>query len=136
MFACSENEPVVRDSKQIKYGTVCGWCVGEEFIIITSSKVEYQKTIPCGENAGTVKKSIDYCSCEWDLLMASFDYELFKTLEYTDCNVCADGCDEFLEIFENESAHELRFSLNDEIEGMEDLRKKLAELMETMRNLD
>ena len=69
VFACSEKEPEIADSKQIKFGTVCGWCAGEEFILVSPSKVEYHRNIPCGDNKGNTTKSIDYCSCEWDVLL-------------------------------------------------------------------
>lgn len=136
IFACSEKEPEISDSNQIKFGTVCGWCAGEEFILVSSSKVEYHRIIPCGEDAGNTTKSIDYCSCEWDVLISSFDFELFNTLEYNECNVCADGCDEFLQISFDNNSHEIRYSPTTTVEGMEDLQELLQDLLETMRDMD
>jgi len=133
--ACDENiiEP---ESFSIKYGTECGWCAGEEFITITSTKIEYQRTIPCGDQKGTTNKNMELCSCELEALRAAFDYELFKTLEYNECNVCADGCDEIILITDEESSHEISYSISDEVEGMKELRVQLALFMANMRKLD
>ncbi len=136
IFACSEKEPEISDSKQIKFGTVCGWCAGEEFILVSPSKVEYHRNIPCGDNKGNTTKSIDYCSCDWDVLMESFNFELFKTLAYNECNVCADGCDEFLLINFDTDEHELRYSPSTSVEGMEELQVLLQDLLENMRDSD
>lgn len=109
------------------------WCGGQEYITITYSKVEYERNIPCGENEGISTKSKNLSNEDWEIISNSFDYSLFKTLEYTECNVCIDGCDEIIQITENESTHELRYSFSDEIEGMESLREILLELMNEMR---
>ena len=38
--ACEKEELETRDQFQIKFGSVCGWCAGEEKITVTESKVE------------------------------------------------------------------------------------------------
>ena len=120
----------------IKFGSECGWCGGQEYITISSTKVEYERNIPCGEDKGTTNKSRNLTSEEWEEIENSFDYSLFKTQEYTNCNVCADGCDEIIQITENDLTHELRYSFSDEVEGMENLRQKLSEIMDDMREFN
>ena len=135
-FGCSDNEPEEQIDFTIKYGSECGWCAGQEYITISNLKVEYTRNIPCGENEGTTINSRNLSSEEWETITSSFDYSLYKTLEYNDCNVCADGCDEIIQITQNASTHELRYSFSDEVEGMENLREILSEIMDEMRELN
>ena len=130
---CAEDEFKKQESYIIEYGTECGWCAGQEYITVSNSKVEYLRNIPCGENQGTTNKSRNLNSGEWEELTSSFDYSLFITLEYNECNVCVDGCDEIIRITDDETSHELRYSISGEVEGMEILRQKLEELMEEMK---
>jgi hypothetical protein len=135
-FSCSDKVSEEQIGFTIQYGSECGWCAGQEYISINSLKVEYERNIPCGDDEGTTKKSRNLSSKEWDTITSSFDYSLYKTLQYNNCNVCADGCDEIIQITEDEFTHELRYSFSDEVEGMENLRKILAEIMDEMRELD
>lgn len=136
IFSCSEKESEVQNNFIIEFGSECGWCAGQEFITLSSSTIEYERNIPCGKNVGSTTKSRSLTSEEWDAITSTFDYSLFKTLEYTNCNVCADGCDEIIRITENESTHQLRYSFLDKVEGMENLREILSEIMDEMRESD
>jgi len=137
LFAtCAEDELIEQESFIIKFGSECGWCAGQEYITVSDSIVEYLRNIPCGENMGTVSKSRNLVSDEWTEITSSFDYSLFVTLEYNECNVCVDGCDEIIKISHDETLHELRYSFSDEVEGMENLRQKLNGIMEEMREQD
>jgi len=135
-FTCSKNEAEDDFSTdfEIKYGSECGWCAGQEYLIIKNSNIEYQKIIPCGENKGETKKSRKISEEEWNEITSSFSYDLFFTLDYKDCNVCVDGCDEILEIKDNDKEHILRFTPSKEIEGMEELRILLGALMEELKD--
>jgi len=94
----------------IKFGTACGWCAGEEVITVSSVKVDYLRHIPCGENEGTTNKTNEISKEKWKDITSSFDYSWFITLNYNECNVCADGCDEFIKITMDGSTHEIRYS--------------------------
>lgn len=134
--SCDKNELEPTPDFEIKFGSECGWCAGQEYIIITSTKIEYVRNIPCGEEKGTSQKERLISSEEWNTINSSFDYSLFKTLNYSECNVCADGCDEIIEIIENNKSHQLRYSPTNEVEGMENLQIILIDLLEEMREMD
>lgn len=136
LTGCEQDKINPGDNFKIEFGSECGWCGGEEFVIITSSNVEYIRNIPCGEQKGTTKKARIIETEEWETITASFDYSLFKTLNYSECNVCVDGCDEIIKITENSATHELRYSADDKIEGTQNLRNLLASLLEEMRESD
>ena len=117
------------NSLVIEYGTVCGWCAGEETVTVSSVKVDYLRHIPCGEDEGTTNKTNAMDEEKWNDLISSFDYSYFLTLDYNECNVCADGCDEFIKITIEGSTHEIRYAPSTKIDGLIDLRKKLNTLL-------
>lgn len=132
-FAGCLEEEMDTGAFSIKFGTACGWCAGEEYIVISCSEVLYERNIPCSDEKGIKNKSRKLNADEWSTIIESFDYGLFKTLEYTDCNVCVDGCDEIIKITDGDFAHELRYSVSDEVEGMAKLRGILSVIMDEMR---
>lgn len=134
--ACEKTEIEPVSDFEIKFGSECGWCAGQEYITITSSEIKYLRNVPCGENQGNIQKERLISMDEWNKINLSFDYTLFKTLNYSECNVCADGCDEIIEITEDNNAHQLRYSPTYQVEGMKDLQIILTDLLEEMRNLD
>ena len=133
LISCDNNEIELKEDFKIEYGSVCGWCAGEEFITVTSSQIEYYRNIPCGDNKGTTQKSRKISASEWNEIISSVDYSKFKKLEYNTCNVCADGCDEIIRITENNNDHEIRYSVSDEIEEVKKTRQILSALLENMR---
>ena len=129
LSSCAEDQPEMEESFYIEFGTRCGWCAGQEFVKVSAQKVVYTRTIPCGENEGTTIKSRHLTSLEWEAIQKAYNYNLFLTLDYNECNVCADGCDEIIRIHDDTDTHELSYSPGEEVEGMENLRTKLHELM-------
>lgn len=130
---CEENEIPEQENIKIEFGSVCGWCAGEEFISVTNSGIEYIRSIPCGEEKGITKKEKEINPEEWDEILSSFDYSLFSTLNYNSCNVCVDGCDEIIKITKDDILHEIRYSYPDEVNETKDLRQLLNKIMEEMR---
>ncbi|MDX1284409.1 MAG: hypothetical protein R3182_05340 [Draconibacterium sp.] len=128
LFSCSEEEIIDQDFV-IKFGSECGWCAGQEYIFVSSEKIKYQRTIPCGENEGVANKSREISSAEWNEILDSFDYSKFLTLEFNKCNVCVDGCDELIEIEQTGNTHAIRYNPQEEIEGMGDLQFLLKEIL-------
>lgn len=128
--SCFRDHSEEKGNFVIEFGTQCGWCAGEEYIEVSYSQVEYLRDIPCGEDEGLTTRSKQISSLVWDSLRASFDYDYFLTLDYNECNVCVDGCDERIKITHNGSAHEIRYSPSLDIDGMEKFRKKLKGMVE------
>ncbi len=131
---CKESEIPVQENIKIEFGSECGWCAGQEFITVSNSKIEYTRIIPCGESKGIKTKEKNINSEEWNEILSSYDFSLFKTLNYNSCNVCVDGCDEIIKITEYESNHEIRYSFPNEVEETQDLRQILNKIMEEMRD--
>ena len=129
-ISCTEADNLGDNDIQIKYGTECGWCAGEEFIIINQSDITYKRIIPCGDMAGTYSSKRPITKEEWNGLQKSMDYKKFKTLDYNSCNVCSDGCDEILRLSDRVSDHEIRYSPSDNIKGFEEVIDILRDMIE------
>jgi len=135
LFSCSDIETEDLPDYEIAFGSECGWCAGQEYISLSGSVIQYTRNIPCGDNKGTVVRTRELSSADWEKITNSFDYSLFRSLEYNQCNVCVDGCDEILRIRNDNDEHELRYSFSDEVEGMETLRTILKDFLEEMRGM-
>ncbi|HKJ78903.1 MAG TPA: hypothetical protein VKA10_05185 [Prolixibacteraceae bacterium] len=128
-FSCAEENPEISETYFIEFGSECGWCAGMEYIKITEQKIVYTRTIPCGEEKGTQTESEIISEADWQELQNSFDYDQFLTLDYDECNVCADGCDEILRITRAGETHQLRYDPGQEITDVASLQTKLREIM-------
>ena len=135
MVSCSKQDNDFGDhgNLTIEFGTVCGWCAGEEKITVSPSKADYYRNIPCGDDKGTLRESVAISPNEWDEISSSFDYNYFLTLDFNDCNVCVDGCDEFIIITKNGFSHEIRYAPSKVIEGMDELRQQLTNKLNEIR---
>lgn len=125
--SCSDDNNNFDDSHKIEFGFACGWCGGSGSITLIDGQIRYKREIPCGENEGTQNQSDRLSSEQWYELVSCFDHEYFMDLEYNQCNVCVDGCDEIIRITKDEITHEIRYNPGDTIPGLEDLQEKLRD---------
>lgn len=133
---CGILETTSVEKIQIEFGSVCGWCAGEEFITVTGAQISYYRNIPCGDEKGTTRKSRKISTSEWNEIISSIDNKAFNKLNYNTCNVCADGCDEIIRITENNNLHEIRYSPVDEIQETKKLEQILTAILDEMRAAD
>ena len=124
------------ETMTIEYGTECGWCAGSEFIAVTDNKVVYTRTIPCGQNEGTVQITRTLSPERWQAITESFDYDQFRRLRQDACNVCADGCDEIIRITRDGKIHQIRYTPGSVFAATEELQALLHELMLEFRSAD
>jgi len=132
--SCEKDSDSSNEIFMIEFGSECGWCAGKEYISISETTIKYVRTIPCDENQGVTQKSKSITTARWDSICSSFDYNKFKKLEYNECNVCVDGCDEIIKITQNRTEQQLRYAPGEEIEGIKNLRQILAGIMIEMQN--
>lgn len=132
-YGCEVQDSSADGDYKIEFGSACGWCAGEEFIIVTGSKISYYKNIPCGENKGKTEKSRKISISTWDAIISSFDYNEFLKLNSNTCNVCVDGCDEIIRITRSGNQHEIRYSPGDDIQQIRKMRLILSEQMKELR---
>jgi hypothetical protein len=112
-FACSnDKEPLVEKAGKtgliIKTGTICGWCTVNDTLTIQENTVRYVNYTGCStntkfENIGEIKTS------ELNTLLTKLDFEEFKKLNLNSCDVCVDGCDEWIFVDNGSESHYIRF---------------------------
>ena len=97
----------------IKTGTVCGWCTVNDTLTITRNSVRYVNYANCSTNKPSVEKMGELKETELDALLAKLDFAELKKLDLNSCNVCFDGCDDWIYFSNGTENHYIRFSRND-----------------------
>lgn len=113
--ACSESKDEALDQSDlvIKTGTICGWCAQNDTLTIAGNDVRYVNFIQCSTTNPSVSKTGRLETTTLDLLLSKLDYSEFKKLDLNSCNVCFDGCDDWISIKNGVETHTIRFSRND-----------------------
>jgi len=127
-FTCNRQEPEagVSDSEtKITAGYVCGWGSGEDSLVITSGKVSYRFFVPASSSKPSVTVSRSLTAAEQEEIRNAVDFPTFSQLEYNSCNVCVDGCDEWIIIKYLRSTHEIRYSKGQQINSISQLQSIL-----------
>jgi len=109
--ACDETIPENGETSGLKIssGSICGWCAGGDSLVLTQGKYDFVAFNPCSEWVYIIRKSGALTSKQWSDLLSEFNYEEFSAVDINTCNVCADGCDNWIEIELNEQKHRISF---------------------------
>jgi len=97
----------------IKIGTICGWCSVNDTLTITRKSVRYVNYANCSTNKPSVEKMGELNATELDALLAKLDFAELKKLDLNSCNVCFDGCDDWIYFSNGTEDHYIRFTRND-----------------------
>lgn len=97
----------------IKTGTICGWCTVNDTLTIVGNDVRYVNYANCSNTGPSVKKSGKLTSTELNALINLLDFEELKKIDLNSCNVCFDGCDDWISYKSSSQSHYIRFSVND-----------------------
>ena len=73
---------------------------------------------------------------EWNKVTESFDFAVFETLDFSECNICVDGCDEIIQITQQHKTHKISYTPNTKMNEIEELQKILYELTTEMRKMN
>jgi hypothetical protein len=118
----------------IKAGYICGWGAGQDTLIITKKKVSYVFYVPQKSNKPRIKKSRPTTEKEWKELLSSFDLNAFLKLNYNTCNVCIDGCDDWISIQSKDINHRISFNYGMQIDTIKNLQEKLSQISAEFQN--
>ena len=91
----------------IKTGKICGWCWGYDSLTITNDRISYDYFPACGNKGNKIVSPIS--QEEWEAVKELLNFEKFINININTCNVCADGCDQWIFIRNGSSIHEIRF---------------------------
>lgn len=115
-FSCSR-ETIEEKSKGaefiVKTGTVCGWCAVNDTLTINGNTVRYVNYANCSTTSPSVQKNGQLEPSELNDLRTKLIFSEFKKLDLNSCNVCVDGCDDWISFSNGSDSHSIRFSRND-----------------------
>lgn len=95
----------------IKSGRLCGWCGGQDSLIVTYDQTNYGWNDPCGDNDIFISEPTD--SILFTELIDVLNFDAFRAINVNSCNVCADGCDDWIEITMDENTHYIQYGYSD-----------------------
>jgi len=134
LWAISCRKEMESSGLTIIAGSVCGWCAGEDSVIITENLLNYRFMSPCDHRAYS---KLSYLNRkDWYELTSKIDFEVFSGIYLNTCNVCADGCDQWITIRKGTYAHTIRFGSQDSvaIQSIQPLVNQLDSLRRSYRN--
>jgi len=97
----------------IKTGTVCGWCTVNDTLTITGENVRYVNYTNCSTTQPTITKTAQISSADLNALLAKLNIDELKKLDLNSCNVCVDGCDDWISFDNGTDSHYIRFGSSD-----------------------
>jgi hypothetical protein len=137
LFGCSKNnsdDSAENSGLMIKSGFVCGWGSGTDTLEISKTTIRYVYYIPRQSHQPQISKSRSVSESEWNEIKSSVKMDEFTRLTFNTCNVCFDGCDEWIFIQENESSHKITFGFGTSIYTISKLQAKLTQLRKEFNN--
>ena len=115
-IACQDDQIVTEKLQSklvIKTGTICGWCTMNDTLSIEGNSARYVNYTQCNNNMPALEKNGQIATSELEILLSEFDFNEFKKLDLNSCNVCFDGCDDWIYIDNGSESHYIRFTRND-----------------------
>jgi hypothetical protein len=137
LMTCNKTEdiPTLKEdtSLVIKAGFACGWGSGEDSLIISSTMIKYVYSVPAQSQIPVINKARNTTTTEWNNILNSINFNNFLNLNYNTCNICVDGCDEWISIKNNSISHQIRFGLGFKIDSIKTLQDILSQLRSEFR---
>ncbi|HLN74852.1 MAG: hypothetical protein ACM3O8_05310 [Methylococcaceae bacterium] len=115
-LSCQEEQLASEKSSSdlmIKTGTICGWCSKNDTLSIIGNSVRYVNYTQCDNSNPVIMKTGEIDAQVLDSLLLFLDYDAFKKIALNSCNICFDGCDNWIEIHTGEESHYIRFIGNE-----------------------
>lgn len=98
---------------EITIGTVCGWCVGEDSLVIDEDKIHYDYNGKYCSSSNEIKMDTLTDKKEWDDLVSILDLNKFQKIDVNSCDICFDGCDTWITVRQGPYYHHIRFGMGD-----------------------
>jgi hypothetical protein len=126
----TDNNALFYDSSSIiiNAGFYCGWGAGADSLFISRSEIKYLYYVPAESMLPKIIRSRSVPDTEWINIVNSIDLKDFIKLKYNSCNVCVDGCDEWISVQTDQISHQIRFSKGLRIDTIYKLQNKIEQL--------
>ncbi|WP_154647945.1 hypothetical protein [Pedobacter arcticus] len=112
----------------IKTGFICGWGSGQDSMEVTQKAVKYIYYVPRKSSQAQITKTRAISDAEWTEISSAVNMADFVKLDYKTCNVCVDGCDEWISIEKGKLSHQITFNKGEKINSIGKLQIQLAKL--------
>jgi len=115
-ISCHNNQLEEKDLNPnliIRTGTVCGWCTVNDTLTIHGNAVRYVNYTKCDNSKPFVEKTGQLPTSELEALINKLDIGELKKIDLNSCNVCADGCDDWIFFDNGLQSHYIRFGKGD-----------------------
>jgi hypothetical protein len=126
--SCIKYQTISNSEMIIDAGFVCGWGSGLDSINISRDSIKYRYWVPATSPVPVIDKTRSVTENEWKEIISNVNLNGFLNLNYQSCNVCADGCDEWIFIQNDNISHKITFEKGLEIKDISKLQAKLAAL--------
>jgi hypothetical protein len=117
----------------VKSGYVCGWGTGTDSLLISKNLIRYAYYIPSESQKPQIRRSRAVSETEWKDIKSDINMNDFVKLTYHTCNICADGCDEWISIQDNSLLHKITFGYGDKIDTISRLQDRIKQLRAEFR---
>ncbi len=118
----------------IRAGFMCGWGSGEDSLIISSTMIKYVYSVPAKSHIPEINQTRFTTVTDWKNITNAININNFLKLNYNTCNVCVDGCDEWISIKNDSVSHQIRFGYGLKIDSIKPLQDILSQLRSEFRN--
>ena len=127
IYACKRGEAdtSLNSNLVIQSGFVCGWGAGTDSLKISQYEVTYTLYKPRLSQQPQFRKSRSITKKEWLEICKYFKVDEFAKLTYNTCNVCFDGCDEWIAIKSDQNDHKITFNKGMQIDTISQLQQKI-----------
>lgn len=123
-----EKEQLSNPSITIQAGFNCGWGSGTDSLILTRNEIRYVYYVPRLSANPQVQKKRGVPEIEWTQIINSIKADEFAKLSYNSCNVCFDGCDEWISVRNDLNFHKITYPKGLKIDTISELQLKIAAL--------
>jgi hypothetical protein len=117
----------------IKAGFMCGWGSGEDSLIISSTTIKYVYSVPAKSHVPEINQTRPTTTRDWKNITDAININNFLKLNYNTCNICVDGCDEWISIINDSVSHQVRFGLGFKIDSIKPLQDLLTQFRSEFR---
>jgi sarcosine oxidase delta subunit len=126
--SCIKYQTVSKSDLTIDAGFVCGWGSGMDSIKISRNSITYRYWVPATSSDPIINKTRAVSEIEWEEILSYVNLSEFLNLDYHSCNVCVDGCDEWISIQNDNISHKITYDKGLEIKAISSLQAKLASI--------
>ncbi len=126
--SCKKSELTPGSDLIIKAGFECGWGSGEDSLEISKTTIKYVYYIPAKSHEPIINKTRAVSDSEWSKILNDVNLDDFVKLNYQSCNICVDGCDEWILVQDDKITHNIRFTKGEKIDQINNLQNKLEQL--------